>query len=116
MPSWPTTLPAYPLIDGFRETVPDAAIRTNMEQGPAKVRLRTTAATRSFTLSYLMNRAQLSALETFYLATLQGGSLAFDFTHPRQNVVVSCRFTRPPEYMTTNGDFFKVSIDLEVLP
>jgi hypothetical protein len=116
MTTWPNTLPAYPLIDGFHETAPNTVIRTDMEQGPAKVRLRTTAAIRTLALSYLMNKAQVTALETFYLATLQGGALSFDFTHPRSNAVVSCRFTRPPEYVTSNGNFFKVAMELEVLP
>jgi hypothetical protein len=104
------------LLDGFRETVPSAVIRTDMEQGPAKLRLRTTAAVRTMTLSYLMNKTQIVELETFYLATLQGGSLPFDFVHPRSNATVSCRFTKPPEYVTSNGNFFKVAMELEVLP
>lgn len=116
MASWPNTLPAYPLLDGFHETVPKTTIRTDMEQGPAKVRLRTTTAVRVMTLGYLMNKAQVTALETFYLATLQGGALAFDFTHPRSNGIISCRFTKPPEYTTSNGNFFKVSMELEALP
>jgi hypothetical protein len=116
MTTWPDALPAYPLLDGFRETVPNTVIRTDMEQGPAKVRLRTTAAARAMSVSYLMNKTQVTALETFYLATLQGGALAFDFVHPRSNAVVSCRFTKPPEYATSNGNFFKVAIELEVLP
>jgi hypothetical protein len=116
MTTWPDTLPAYPLLDGFRETAPNTVIRTDMEQGPSKVRLRTTAAVRTMTLSYLMSKTQVTALETFYLAALQGGALPFDFTHPRSNGAVSCRFTRPPEYVASNGSFFKVALELEVLP
>jgi hypothetical protein len=116
MTSWPDTLPAYPLLDGFHETVPNTVIRTDMEQGPAKVRLRTTAAIRAMSLAYLMSKTQVTALETFYLATLQGGALLFDFMHPRSNATVSCRFVKPPEYATSNGNFFKVALELEVLP
>ncbi len=116
MASWPNSLPAYPLIDGFHETVPKTVIRTEMEQGPAKVRLRTTAAVRVMSVHYLMNKSQIETLETFYLATLQGGAIAFDFTHPRNDGLVSCRFIKPPEYSTSNGNYFKVSIELEVMP
>jgi hypothetical protein len=116
MTAWPDALPAYPLLDGFHETVPNTVIRTDMEQGPAKIRLRTTAAVRTMSLSYLMSKAQVTALETFYLATLQGGALSFVFNHPRSNAAVSCRFIKPPEYGTSNGNFFKVAIELEVLP
>jgi len=116
MPTWPNTLPQSPLLDGFRETVPDITIRSTMDQGPAKVRLRTTAAVRTMALTYLMSKDQIAALETFYLATVQGGALSFTFTHPRSNTVMNCRFTRPPEYVPTNGNFFRVAIELEVLP
>jgi len=116
MTSWPDALPAYPLLDGFHETPPKTALRTDMEQGPAKVRLRTTAGVRTMSLKYLMNKTQVTALETFYLATLQGGALTFDFIHPRNNGTISCRFTKPPEYATSNGNFFKVSVELEALP
>ncbi|MCK4945413.1 MAG: hypothetical protein KAS59_04040 [Alphaproteobacteria bacterium] len=116
MTTWPDTLPVSPLLDSFRETVSDSVIRTSMEQGPAKLRRRTTAAVRELFVSYLMSKDQVIALEAFYLTTLQGGSLSFDFTHPRIETTVSCRFVKPPEYGSGNGNFFKVTIELEVLP
>lgn len=116
MPTWPGTLPAFPLLEGFRETVPDTVIRTDMESGPAKIRRRTTSAVRKMAVSYLMSKAQVEALETFYLTTLLGGSLAFDFNHPRKNATVSCRFVQPPVYGSANGAYFKVELELEVLP
>ena len=116
MSVWPNTLPGSPLLDNFREIAPKTSIRTDMEQGPAKVRQRTTAAIRMLQLTYLMSKDQVAILETFYLATLQGGSGSFSFVHPRSNATVSCRFIRPPEYGSGNGNFFKVMIELEVLP
>lgn len=116
MPSWPGTLPAAPLADGFRETIPDTAIRTDMEQGPAKVRRRTTAAVRRLTLSYILDKDEIVSLETFFVTTLMGGALSFTFTHPRTAVVETCRFTKPPGYAALNGNFFKVDIELEILP
>lgn len=116
MTTWPIALPAYPLLDNFQESVPNTVIRTDMEQGPAKVRQRTTAAVRKMSLAYLMSKTQVTALETFYLTTLQGGALAFDFIHPRSNTTVSCRFTKPPEYGAGNGNYFRVAIEMEVLP
>ena len=63
-----------------------------------------------------MSKAQVAALDTFYLATLQGGSLPFDFVHPRRNATVAARFTKPPEYAAGNSGFFRVAIELEILP
>ena len=116
MTAWPDTLPASPLLDGFRESAPDTILRTDMEQGPAKIRQRTTAAVRTLTLRFLMSTAQVATLETFYLTTLHGGTAPFDFTHPRTGDTVSCRFTAPPQYAVTNGNFFKISFTLEILP
>ncbi|MFH1158064.1 MAG: hypothetical protein V1721_04170 [Pseudomonadota bacterium] len=116
MTTWPASLPASPLLDSFRETVPDSVIRTSMEQGPAKLRRRTTAAVRVLSVAYLMSKDQVTALETFYLTTLQGGSFPFDFTHPRTGATVSCRFVKPPEYGSGNGSFFRVTVELEILP
>lgn len=116
MPSWPETLPAVPLLDGFHETVPDAVIRTSMEQGPAKARRRSTAAVRLFELHYLLDRAQLAALDAFFLTTLMGGVLPFGFPHPRGGGTLSCRFVRPPEYAAANGAYFRATCMLEALP
>lgn len=116
MPTWPGTLPIAPLLDNFRETVPDTVLRTEMEQGPAKLRQRTMAAVRTLAVSYLLDKTQVTALETFYLTTLSGGITPFDFAHPRTAATVSCRFVKPPEYTTTNGNFFKTTLELEILP
>lgn len=116
MPAWPDTLPASPRVENFRETVPNTSIRTDMEQGPAKVRQRTTAGVRMLSLEYLMSKAQVTTLESFYLTTLQGGSFHFTFTHPRSGSSLICRFVKPPEYTGVNGNYFKVAFDLEILP
>lgn len=116
MPSWPETLPAFPLAETFRETLPDTALRSPMEQGPAKVRQRTSAGAAQIAAAYVLTPAQAETLEDFYRDTLAGGTLAFGFTHPRKEEVVSCRFKRPPEYTGLNGGRFRAVIELEVLP
>lgn len=116
MPVWPSALPAYPLTEHYAETMGETSLRTEMEAGPAKVRRRTTAAVRRFALGYLLNKTEVSALETFYHDTLEGGTLRFDFTHPRTGSTVACRFASPPHYKTANGEYYHVRIELEVLP
>ncbi len=116
MTTWPDTLPVSPLLEGFHEAAPVTSIRTDMEQGPAKLRQRTTAAVRTLTVSYLLGKTQVATLETFYSATLAGGTGSFDFVHPRTGDTVSCRFVRPPEYGAVNGNFFKALLALEILP
>lgn len=116
MSAWPETLPQSPLTEGFRETPANTTLRTEMETGPAKLRRRTTAAAATLSLAYLMGTAQLAALDVFYADTLQGGTLAFDFTHPVTGETVSCRFRLPPARVALNGGYFRVAVELEVLP
>lgn len=116
MPAWPSSLPALPLADGCRETAPDTSIRTEMDAGPAKVRARTTAGVAQLSLSYIMSRAELGTLEAFFRDELVSGALKFAFPHPRREETVDCRFRRPPAWTPVNGDFFRVGVELEVLP
>lgn len=113
---WPDTLPEAPLLDGFHEEAPDTAVRTSMEQGPAKVRRRTTAGVGRLEMRYLLSKAEVDALEGFYQDTLGGGALSFAYTHPRTGLSVTCRFAEPPHYATTNGSYFLVALTLETLP
>lgn len=116
MPQWPETLPQSPLNDSFRESLPQSVLRTEMDQGPAKTRQRTTAATGKISFSLLLTLAQAQALEGFFQETLAGGSLSFIFTHPRTGAAVSCRFLRPPEFTAQGGVHFRSAIELETLP
>ena len=116
MSAWPDTLPQSPLIEGFRETPANATLRTEMETGPAKLRRRTTAATATLSLTFLISTAQLAVLDTFYADTLQHGTLPFDYTHPVTGETVSCRFRQPPARGALGDGYFRASIDLEVLP
>ena len=116
MTIWPDTLPAAPLLEDFQELLPETAIRTDMDTGPAKVRQRSTAGTGALMVSYLLSAAETITLDAFYRTTLSGGATAFDYTHPRTGTSLSCRFTRPPEYAPLNGNYFKATLALEVLP
>lgn len=116
MPTWPLTLPAAPLAEGFRETMPATTVRTEMEAGPAKVRRRTTAGVGRLSMAYLMSAAQVATLESFVTHDLAGGALPFNFTHPRRGTAVRCRFARLPEHVAVNAAFFKSAFELEILP
>jgi hypothetical protein len=116
LPAWPETLPASPLLDGLQETLPDNILRSEAEQGPAKLRRRSTSAVRGLTLAYLLAQEQISALEAFYLDTLAGGAVSFTHTHPRTGNGITCRFKKPPSYSPLNPGYYRAVIELEVLP
>lgn len=116
MPDWPTSLPALPLVENYGEAQADTTIRTEMETGPAKARRRTTAGVSQLSLSYILSRAEAVTLEEFFENDLAGGALQFSFPHPRKGETVGCRFRRAPALSPINGDYFRVGVELEVLP
>lgn len=116
MPIWPDTLPQSPLSDGMIETPADVLVRTSMDAGPAKFRPRTSAGVARLALSYIMSRAEVETLSDFFNDDLMWGVLSFSFPHPRLEEPVDCRFKQPPSYAPINGDFYKVAMELEVLP
>lgn len=116
MISWPATLPVSPLLDGFIETVPETIIRTDMDQGPAKTRQRTTAGVRYFKMDFMLTKAQTSIFDGFYLNDINGGASAFDFIHPRTGETLSLRLKSVPQYMAQNAKYFRVRLEAEALP
>ena len=116
MVTWPSSLPQSPMATSYSEVVPNNIIRTEMDSGAAKVRRRTTAAPRFLRISYIMDKTQIATLDDFYLTSLKSGSLKFSFTNPRTNMVENVRFMKQPEYISENGNYFRVNLTLEVMP
>lgn len=114
MATWPGTIPAYILQDGFSETLPDNTIRSKMEVGPPKMRRRGTGAPRVIPSKQYMTAAQVAIFDTFYESTLYSGSLRFDWVSPRTQVSKELRFTAPPVY-TPSGAGYIVSMKLEIM-
>lgn len=113
MPTWPSGL--CPLINTFKESPPDNAIRTEMDRGPAKMRRRTTANVRPVAFSMFLKPAQVQTLDDFYMNDTFSGVEPFDFQHPRTKQYVKARFTAMPQY-TNRSTGYDVSIALEILP
>ncbi len=115
---WPVALPQYALENGYQESLEDQTIETQMDSGPAKVRRRFTTGFRKYQLVIQMDTDQMALFETFYLETLQGGSLPFDWLHPRTRTPKTFRFRRPPPTITPIGgtQYCRVSMALESLP
>lgn len=116
MANWPATLPQQVLLDGHSEGVPDTAIRTQMDAGPAKLRQRTTTAVRPIAAALLLTSAQVTTLDTFYVSTLSGGTLDFDWEHPRTKAAATFRFTAPPTYVPLGNGIWRTALALELMP
>jgi hypothetical protein len=115
-PVWPVSLPQKPLKAGFRETPPNLVVRSQTDVGPAKARRRATAGMTSFDMQFRLSAAQLATLRTFYNFDLQGGALAFTWTHPVTNAAGSFRIVQPPEIAPTAGVTWLVGVKMELLP
>lgn len=112
---WPLTV--APQQDGYNETPPNTALATEMNAGPQKVRLRYTAGPRRFMLAYHLTKAEVATLDTFFVTTSRGGTLEFDWTHPRTGASVEARFVpgTAPSYGAIEQDG-EVTVQLEILP
>lgn len=111
---WPSSLPLD--IQDSDEEFANNLVRTPMDVGPDKLRRRTTANIKPFSGVMYMTTAEVEIFETFYYNTLESGVLSFYFYPPRKTVVYQCRFASIPQVSTYKGDYWKVIVDMEVLP
>lgn len=121
MVAWPTTLPQEAFV-GLTEQRQDARLRTQMDKGPPKMRRRFTAAVRRVTVPLVLSGAEKQAFDTFYITTLQEGSLPFDWRDPVTDATISFRFAEsPPQWSVMaggvpNSRLWSGTLDLEILP
>lgn len=117
MPTWPSTLPQRPPLEGFREHPGATVIRTPMEVGPPKHRPRYTHAITLWSMIWELDGDQLTTLQTFYEQTLGHGTVPFDFPHPRTGAVTVVQYAgEPPSYRNISGNLWQVTMRVEVLP
>ena len=108
MVAWPSGLPQEVAGDNYVEAVPNNAIRSLTEVGPAKVRKRSTSAVRPFVVMVPMSEADIDTLDTFFVTTLSDGTIPFTWTHPRTGAAATFRFINPPQYKYKSGLIAKV--------
>lgn len=117
MASWPAGLPQNFDTDSYSETRQDGVVRTPMENGPDKVRLRFTSTVERVTGTVTVVGSDVETFWTFYETDTLYGSVAFDWTHPRTGAATSFRFVSPPSVSPAPGGVhFVISLDLEILP
>ncbi len=115
MAVWPAGL-QQKHFTGVTEKRQDASIRSSMDTGAPKKRRRFTAAVREITIPIVLTQAERVTFDTFYITTLEEGSLSFDWIDPVDGTsTISYRFVKPPS-MTKKGGEWKATLSLEVLP
>jgi hypothetical protein len=83
---WPSTLPQWPLLAGYGESLAQLSVDTPVDIGPPMSRRRGQSGVRPQYHNFYLNDAQLLIFETFYYTTLSGGSLPFRRVHPRLQI------------------------------
>lgn len=110
MATWPSTLVIT--RDNYTETTPKRSVRSDMDVGPAKIRKRTSLATRTVSFSMFLTSDQLEVFDAFYDAN---ESISFDFTSVRTGNAERARFSSTPKY-SAYETMWNVSVELELLP
>lgn len=114
--TWPVSLPTYVQEGGYQERFQDQTVESQMDAGPAKIRRRFTKAIRFIGVQLLMTSSQVGDFETFWQTTCKGGSLPFDWVHPRTRSATTFRFRNPaPTFSTVGGTNVMVNFTLEVI-
>jgi hypothetical protein len=95
---WPASLPTRMQADsGVTEQPPDIVIESTMDAGPPKARRRFTAGYRIVGGSLALTHDQRATLDAFFLDTLEGGALPFDWIHPITSAPATFRFMPQPD-------------------
>jgi hypothetical protein len=120
VPSWPATLPQEQFI-GLTDQRQVAVVRTQMDEGPAKVRRKFSAAVRDVMVPIVLNGTQRGAFDPFFISDLEEGALAFDWDDPVTDSTLSFRFIEPPQWTLEVGGapaarIWKATMKLEILP
>jgi hypothetical protein len=116
MAVWPASLPLFNQWDFYQETTPDRTLRTEMEEGPSKTRSLPNWKPGRIVGTKTMTTAETVILDTFYEATLVGGSLTFDDTDPRLGTTRTYKFVGSPVYPWQAADLWSVNLELEIMP
>lgn len=115
---WPASLPEYPQ-KGYSETKGAQILRTAMDSGIAKQRRRNYRPD-TLSVSYLLSKTQVTALDTWIEDTIRGVS-RFYWMHPRTQTQVEARIVPQQDGQLytiahVTETYFTVNLTLEILP
>ena len=113
--SWPAGLPLTLRLSGLKGQYKDPVIRTDMDTGPQKTRLRYTRPPKDYSGTIIVDEAGRRLLEYFYREVTRYGALRFNFRNPQSLEVREFRFRAPPEEASTGDGLWSVSLQLEEL-
>jgi hypothetical protein len=110
---YPDSLPGI-RASGLQSRYRDPVVRTQMDAGPVKQRLRYTAAPKQFTGSAIVDEDEREIFEAWFTKTLGFGTLRFVMENPETLNLEEFRFTGMYSETETEG-FVELSLPLERL-
>lgn len=119
-PAFPISGKSFLVTSGdFGENGSELAVRTTMDSGRIKVRKRFTTVP-SFLAGTLgsLTSAQVDTLMTFWKTTCAGGSIPFDWAHPRTKVTTAFLFTQRPtiqQFDSGTNTYYKAQLNLQIV-
>ena len=117
MPTFPSSLQQKLLVDGFENSYRDAVVRSTVDAGPEKTRLRYSAVP-----EYVRGRIILKGKDdyntfiSFWKNDLKYGVLPFTWKHPITEQEVNVRFRSMWRIVAKTPTYFILEMDLEILP
>ena len=117
MATWPATLPTFQefIWDDFENVLPNNVIRTEMEIGPAKVRMRGSSAPELYQGRFKANSTKKATFKTFFKTTISYGATQFDIVHPYTGAAAVSRIVGQPKITSAGKDYFITAL-YEILP
>lgn len=109
---WPSSLPLRPDMDSFVEDMSPDLLKQKMDVGPPKQRRRSTSGYYPIEASYTCDMTQINTFISFYENGCAGGSLPFEWYHPRLNCYITAYFSK---YQLNTRDYQQHEIRISLL-
>lgn len=113
---WPPELPQNFLQGSLTSEFNDNAIRTSMETGPAKIRLRDSVLFQSHSGSISCSLAQALVFENFYNVDHAQGAIPFEWTDPYTGAAKMWRIVAKPQKTNTASKRCRFAFQIEEVP
>lgn len=120
VPTWPESLPDCPVVDDYSEKPGNNVLESSMDVGAKKTRLRYTAVTRPFPLTYILEASQVPIFTSFFEDTIQSGALPFRIPHPRLRTPITVMLTGDEKYdlspLGSGTAYWQLFMNFEIQP
>lgn len=115
--TWPVSLPTTFKQGSLQASTNERVIRTQMDQGPMKVRLRDSVSFKIYSGEIsIKNNTLRDAFWNFYNSDALQGAEPFQWTDPYSGATKNFRFVSAPSETHVGGDVSTVSFTVEEVP